>query len=216
MSLKLPRKKGWSRERRPGNKNPNHRHGHNTGRTTREYRAWCAMKQRCGNPNHPKYMHYGGRGVCYDPRWEDFREFLADMGPAPTQQHTLERNGVNGDYCKDNCCWATWAVQAVNKRSNLEVTIGGVTARISEWCAATSIPAQEVHRRIIRGWDIVAAVITPCEEPRMLTMDGITQSVKHWSEQLGITTGAIHYRLRQGLSDHDALAAPARPGKKLK
>lgn len=28
-----------------------------------EYFVWEAMRQRCFNPKHPKYLRYGGRGI---------------------------------------------------------------------------------------------------------------------------------------------------------
>jgi hypothetical protein len=75
------------------------------------------MKTRCGNPNHNDYKHWGARGITYDPRWEDFNEFFADMGPSPGKGYTLERKDNNGNYCKDNCIWILKKLQNRNMRS---------------------------------------------------------------------------------------------------
>jgi len=81
-----------------------------------EYYSWYSMKTRCGNPNHADYPNWGGRGITYDPRWEDFNAFFADMGSRP-QDCTLERKDNNGNYCKENCIWMLKIHQTRNQRN---------------------------------------------------------------------------------------------------
>lgn len=78
--------------------------------------AWANMKARCGNPNFEQFKDYGGRGITHCSEWDSAETFLLDMGPKPSNKHTLERRDVNGNYSPDNCYWATWDVQAMNKR----------------------------------------------------------------------------------------------------
>ena len=73
------------------------------------------MKTRCNNPKHKGYENYGGRGITYDPAWEKFSNFLADMGSKPDGL-TIERVDNELDYTKSNCRWATRADQNRNKR----------------------------------------------------------------------------------------------------
>ena len=73
------------------------------------------MKRRCNNPNQNDYQYYGGRGITYDPAWETFEGFLADMGPRPDGM-TLDRIDVDGNYCKDNCRWANSKTQRDNRK----------------------------------------------------------------------------------------------------
>lgn len=56
-----------------------------------EYSAWKGMRQRCDNPRYKQFKDYGGRGISYDPSWAHFHTFLADMGPRPSPQHSLDR-----------------------------------------------------------------------------------------------------------------------------
>src|SRR5262245_34099637 len=62
---------------------------------TTEYRCWTHMRQRCNNPNNDTYKYYGGRGIKVCERWSSFENFLADMGPKPSPELTLER--INND-----------------------------------------------------------------------------------------------------------------------
>ncbi len=85
---------------------------------TPTYFTWLAMRTRCSNPNVWDYKYYGGRGIGICERWNDFRNFYADMGERPDGL-TLDRIDVNGDYEPNNCRWATWQEQCANKRAKV-------------------------------------------------------------------------------------------------
>ena len=88
------------------------------------YSVWDSMRQRCSNPNNRAYKWYGARGITYDPRWNDFLEFKKDMYISylyaikllKMKKPSLERKDVNGNYCKENCCWIPLNEQGKNKR----------------------------------------------------------------------------------------------------
>lgn len=79
------------------------------------YRVWHSMRQRCFNPNNARYYRYGGRGIGICARWDSFENFMSDMGPRPTSDHSLDRIDNNGDYEPSNCRWATRSQQQRNK-----------------------------------------------------------------------------------------------------
>ena len=88
-------------------------HGHTVGskknavEMSPTYTSWASMKWRCG-----KAKHYAN--VSYDPRWDSFENFLADMGERP-EGHTIDRKDPLGNYEPDNCRWATPKQQSANR-----------------------------------------------------------------------------------------------------
>lgn len=130
-----------------------------------EYNSWRAMRERCRNKNYRAYHRYGGRGISICERWDEFSNFLDDMGNKPTPKHELDRIDNDGNYEPSNCRWASGIEQRNNTSKNVRVTIDGVSKTVSQWCRHYGIARTTPHNRMRDGWDIVDAITIPVNKP---------------------------------------------------
>jgi hypothetical protein len=139
------------------------KHGNASHRTTtKAYKAWNSMRQRCNNQNALEYHNYGARGISICERWNDFVLFLADMGE-PASGDSLERNDVNGHYCKENCRWIPIAQQACNRRDTVWLDAFEERKTMAEWSRDPRcvVPYYALRTRIVRGWTAEEAITIP-------------------------------------------------------
>lgn len=180
---------------------------HGMGRSP-EYKVWAGMKLRCGNPRDAGYMNYGGRGVVVCDRWiNSFENFFADMGPRPTPKHSIERIDNNGNYCPENCRWATRIEQARNKRRTIMLSYLGESKPLRVWCDELGIRPTTVARRIKLGWPAERALTDRIFPNRQqITLDGKSQTLKEWCDEFGIAYSHARSRVRRGKTPQEAIA----------
>lgn len=127
------------------------------GRNLAEYGIWQHMLNRCRNKNVPEYRLYGGKGISVCDRWQDFKNFIDDMGSRPSKNHSIDRKNVDGNYEPSNCRWATSKEQQRNRTNNVLYTYRGITASLAELCDLHGLKYKTVHRRLATGFDIESA-----------------------------------------------------------
>lgn len=116
----------------------------------RLYHIWRGMKARCFNPNNRSYNHYGGRGITICDEWKNhFDVFEAwAINNGYSDELTIDRINVNGNYEPSNCRWATMLEQNNNKRNNVYLTENGETKTLTEWCRANDADRDKVKHYI--------------------------------------------------------------------
>lgn len=109
-------------------------------RHTRIYSVYCKIKDRCNNPNNPRYASYGGRGIKMCPEWENSPQAFANWAyehgykeDAKYGECTVDREDNNKGYSPDNCRIVNEKIQANNRRSNLIIEHNGEKKTLAEW-----------------------------------------------------------------------------------
>ena len=115
------------------------------------WRRWRSMKARCELPNTKSFPRYGGRGITVCERWQDYTNFLSDMGPCPHAGMTLDRIDTNGNYSPENCRWADRTTQNRNTSRNHLLTHDGKTICVAEWAETLGINVRTILSRLAKG-----------------------------------------------------------------
>lgn len=115
------------------------------------YAIWLALRDRCNNPRNKNYFRYGGRGIQVCERWNNFENFLADMGDRPSPKHSIDRQDNDGNYSPENCWWVLSETQGNNKRNNRHLTLNGVTKTVMQWSRESGIHHDAIYGRLRAG-----------------------------------------------------------------
>ena len=198
---------------------------------TPEFYVWRGMIARCSDTAKSKSRrNYYDRGIRVCRRWlRSFAAFLADMGPRPPGplRFTIERMDNDGDYSPTNCCWATYRRQLRNTRRNLHVKVGTHERVLVEWSEVTGLKLDCISNRLKSGWSPAEAVgkeslrsprrlaelaeirASKKKRPRrFVVIDGVSKSMRGWSEETGIPVTAIKDRLDSGWDAKKAVHTP--------
>lgn len=111
------------------------------------------MRQRCRYPKCHGYEHYGGRGIDVCDEWKKgWRIFyLWAINNGYSDELTLDRIDVNGNYSPENCRWATKKEQANNTTRNVMITYRGKTQNLSQWCEELGLNRSRINYRLCCG-----------------------------------------------------------------
>lgn len=131
----------------------NYKHG---GFGTRLYEIWRQMHRRCYGQNTKAYKDYGDRGITVCNEWYEFEPFrIWAISNGYSDDLTIDRINVDGDYSPENCRWATKKQQANNRRNNHNIEYDGEVHTVSEWADILGIEQVVLRQKLIRcGWDI--------------------------------------------------------------
>lgn len=144
-------------------KNVIHGHARKNSRVP-EYNIWQKMKRRCYNPKDKRFNRYGARGIYVCEEWKaDYQKFYSDMGPRPSNQHSLDRINNDGPYSRENCRWATWIEQNNNRnqQSTVYLTFNGEKRRFCQVIRELGLNYHVVWGRLKIGWSFERAISTP-------------------------------------------------------
>jgi hypothetical protein len=135
-------------------KQKHYRHGQSKSRL---YSIFKGMKRRCKQD-----ARYRERGITVCKEWDDFNQFLADVGPRPSEQHSLERIDNSKGYFPGNVTWATMKEQHKNRENSIRIFYAGRKYILKDLCTELGLPYQTMKYRIRKKrWSIDQAIATP-------------------------------------------------------
>ena len=134
---------------------------------TRLFKIWEGMKERCYRAKHPHYKDYGGRGIEICKSWMDFLTFRDwALSSGYSENLTIDRVDVNGNYEPGNCRWIPLSEQAKNTRRNHYVTVNGETMILSECSQKYGIPKSTLRWRETHNRDLISGAKMDDEPPK--------------------------------------------------
>jgi len=124
-------------------RNTKHSHSQRSGRT-RIYSIWSGMINRCKS-----HKNYYGRGISVCKRWENFENFLLDMGDCP-DGFSIERVDNNSGYSPENCVWADRKTQNSNTRRTRFFLHEGQMMCMKDYARATGVNYHTFASRVYK------------------------------------------------------------------
>ena len=135
---------------------------------TRLFKIWQGMKARCYNSKTVGYEKYGGRGITMCVEWfNDFMSFYNwSMENGYSDNLSIDRIDVNGNYEPSNCRWADIETQANNKTNNVVISHNGETMNLSQWAKKLDIPVHVLMCRRNLCWSNERILTEPYHKGR--------------------------------------------------
>lgn len=167
------------------------------------------MKQRCYNPKEPSYKNYGGRGIIICDEWlkgsDNFIEWALKNGYS--DELTIDRIDVNGNYEPSNCRWASQETQANNKRDNKIIIYKKEKYTLSQFCKKFNLNYKTVNARInTYGYTNPDDLLKPKlvekikkaqqkKSKYFVTLNGKTKSISEWCREFNLSYSTVINRI---------------------
>lgn len=118
--------------------------------------SYKAMISRCYNKNHKNYKNYGGRGIVVCDEWKSSKKSFAEWALSNGFKvgKSIDRINVNGNYCPENCRWATREEQDSNTRRNVFIVFNGQKLTITQLSKKIGLDAKILSRLAKEGIEL--------------------------------------------------------------
>lgn len=175
------------------------------------HNIWLNMKDRCNNPNNDAYDRYGGRGIKVCALWQQsFTAFEADIGPRPSEKHTIDRSDNSKGYEPGNCLWATRKEQTRNRAMTVRDLDGKPIAEIAEGIGMDYFSVQKRFQAGDRG-ERLSRPRRIRHPDQVVKYRGETMTIAEAARAAGVVERTTaRNRLRLGWTVEAAVETPAR------
>ena len=192
-------------------------------RHTQIYGVWAGIKDRT-NPNSKSCKNNYKKlkiGMCDE--WKNsfmaFYEWSMDNGykeeklPNGKNKYSIDRIDCFGDYCPENCRWATNEQQANNTTTNKMIEYNGKTQTLAEWCRELNLNYSLVNQRLFMGFDIERAFTESNDKRNYYEYKGEKLNINEISKRTGLTVTNVWNRINRGWDINRIMEQPARQKK---
>lgn len=173
----------------------------------RLYSIYNGIKKRCYSKNEPRYKDYGARGIEMCNSWlnptDGFDNFVEwSLSHGYSEDMSIDRINVDGNYEPTNCRWVSMNEQALNKRDTKWVDYKGEHIQLMVLCDRLGITYDTVHDRIYkRGWSVEDAIEKPSAQHNSLMSK---------CRERGINYSTVRDRINKfGWDEERALSTPS-------
>jgi hypothetical protein len=125
---------------------------------SKTYKSWLKMRSRCNDMNDIGFNNYGGRGIKICKEWDNFLNFLKDMGERP-KGTSIDRIDVDGNYEPKNCKWSSKQEQNGNRRNIRFVEIDGEKINMREASRRLNIDYYALRYQMIKRGKTLASAL---------------------------------------------------------
>ena len=166
--------------------------------STKLYRKYRAMLDRCYYSASWKYKRYGGRGIYVCDEWKNsfitFAEWAYKTGYDPNLngriEQSLERIDNDGPYSPENCRWATAKEQQKNRACTTLYPYKGEMYSASEFADKFGIKDKSfVYRRLLKNGQTLEYILADWE--RIHNVPKHLREVSEYAKMRGITQATV-------------------------
>lgn len=160
---------------------------------TRLYTIYHGMKQRCYNPNNPRYKNYGYRGIGICDEWlTDFMSFYRwSANNGYSDNLTIDRIDNTKGYSPDNCRWITNAEQQNNKRTNVYINVDDEKKTVAQWAKEKGINPKTLSERYSSGISLEHIFDKPDKEERLISYKGKIYRVNDFAKEFNLNFNSV-------------------------
>lgn len=188
-------------------------------RQHRLYNIWRGMRSRCLQPNHHEYHRYGGRGISICQEWLQSYDAFYDwaMANGYSNQLTIERKNIDGDYTPLNCTWIPRGEQARNRSTSVLVQYNGQTMSCAELSRTLGFKDKHtVLDRLRAGKTIEEITSIPSRRGKTYCIAGEYGTIAEIAKTHGLNRTTLERRLFRGMPLEKIFEKPKRFRQNLK
>ena len=114
------------------------------------------IKNRCYCENNNRFKDYGARGIKMCEEWKNNSSLFVEWAFANgySDELSIDRIDVDGNYCPENCRWITIKEQSQNKRNSIKFTFFGITKNLKQWCECINEDYAKMYARHYRKKEV--------------------------------------------------------------